>query len=393
MIRKLFVIFALFVCAFRADAQSLDDLFGLIERNNASLKTYAARCKAAKLEAHTGIALADPEVEFGYLWGTPNEIGDRKDFSVIQSFDFATLFGARRREAKSKDELADLEYEQARNLVFYTAEQAIVELTYLNKCIAVLSQRKENVKQLEVAYSKLLNAGEVSKVELSRIRLALVGVEAELESRQIERQSLLSRLQLMCYGKLISDADAGQLEVLNYETTEYPSTYLRGDKTLAMSKQETVIATQQVASAKAEGLPEIKAGYMAELTKAEKFRGITVGVSIPLWKNKNNVSRTKAQQLLAEVAAEETQLQLAAQRVELQRKVAQLQMLVSSLKESMATLDTSSLLQKSLSVGEISIIDYINDRAAFYDIQDKLLEAERDYNNALSELTFISIEN
>lgn len=385
MKKILISILFLIAVAHSAFAQSLQDIFALIEQNNLSLKTYSARCNAAKLEARTGTALADPEVEFGYLWGTPNGIGNRKDFSVTQSFDFATVFGVKRREAQNKEQLADLECEQARNLVFFAAQQLAIDLTCVNKKLEEQKARLASSVQLENSYLSMFQKGEVSKIDVSRVQLSHASAEAELQSLMIEKESLQSKLSMMC-------ADEENSTSIVYDSNNYPAEHIKGDRSVSVSKQEVDLASQQVAAAKAEGMPELKAGYMSELTPGEKFRGITVGVSIPLWKNRNNTARAKAQQLLAQTATDELTHQLSEQRKELQSKAQRLHALLKSLRSSLSSINTLALMQKALEAGEISLIDYINERSTYYELQDKFIETEHEYQTAIAELSFISAE-
>lgn len=41
-------------------------------------------------------------------------------------------------------------------------------------------------------------------------------------------------------------------------------------------------------------LPKFSAGYSLERTLGQKYQGISVGISIPLWENKNRVKQAKA---------------------------------------------------------------------------------------------------
>lgn len=376
-------ILLIFICVNRSYAQSIDEIYELIDNNNVSLRTYAARCNAAKLEAHTGITLADPEVEFGYLWGTPNEIGDRKDFAVTQSIDFATILGSKRREARSKDELADLEYQQARSLLHFTAQQLIIDITYLNKRIAEQENRLSVSARMIDAYEKLIHAGEIDKFELNRVRLRNVSLESDYQRLIIEKESLMKQLQSMC---------GDQSSSIAYKSIEYPISYLSGNAlSQIIINKEAEIASNQLKTARHEGLPELKAGYMSELTKEEKFRGITVGMSIPLWKNKNNVSKAKAQQILAEANCEEEAVKIANQQQVLLAKTTRLLSLHESLLNSLRNLDPSQSLQKALSAGEISIVNVLNDIEMFYELFDKTLETEHDYQQSLAEYSFLQV--
>ncbi len=357
-------------------SQQLADILSMVERGNVSLRVYSARCEAARYEANTGITLADPEVEFGYLWGTPGEIGSRKDLSVTQSFDFATVFGARRREAKSREALADLECLQARNMVFFAAQQLVVQLTAENKAIAQQEERLGTARQLEEHYRKLLQQGEINKIEMGKAQLSRVTMETTLQRMKIERHTMLERLQTLCDS------------TIDYVSTVYPVNYLNGDRSISISRQEETVAQQQVEMARAEALPELKAGYMSELTKGEKFRGITVGVSIPLWKNRNNVSRAKAQQVLAKASSDELMQKIEAQKRELRVKATGLHQLMQTLQTALSQLNATPLMRKALDAGEISLIEYIDDRTNYYELQNQLLDTEKEYQQTLAELAF-----
>lgn len=377
MRNKTIIIFCALLFCTGSRAQSLQEVFDLVKANSISLKKYHAQCEAAKLEARTGINLPNPEVEFNYLWGSPNEVGDRKDFSVKQSFDFATLFGLRRNEARSKAELADLEYQQAQNLVLFSVQQAVINVTHANLCIAELERRFNVASQLEEHYRSLLQKGEANVLDVNRASIAKVEAETELMNMQIERETLIASLLQMA------------AQSLGCLWTAYPTDYLRGDCSLSVAQHGEVLASQQVRSARSEGLPELSAGYMSEYQKAEKLRGISLGVTIPLWSNRNNVARAKAQRILAEAETEELSLQLANQRNELSAKAKNQKILVDHLRSSLSQLNSTELLRKALNAGEISVTDFLTESTAIYDLTDRLIQAEYDYNITLASLMFI----
>lgn len=59
-------------------------------------------------------------------------------------------------------------------------------------------------------------------------------------------------------------------------------------------KKEVEGSAKQVQLNKAMSLPKLKAGYMSEYIVGQNLRGVSVGVSIPLWENKNTVNHAKA---------------------------------------------------------------------------------------------------
>ena len=88
-------------------AQDLDGILQSVEGHNTTLGALRRAADAEKAAARADLTLPDPEVEFGYMWGSPSAIGSRKNFSARQSFDIATLSGARRRAAAEAGRMAD----------------------------------------------------------------------------------------------------------------------------------------------------------------------------------------------------------------------------------------------------------------------------------------------
>ncbi|KAA6308466.1 hypothetical protein EZS27_039873, partial [termite gut metagenome] len=69
---------------------NIETILASIEKNNITLKALREETEAQKLANKTGIFLANPEVEFNYLWGNPNVTGNRTDVSIRQTFDIPT---------------------------------------------------------------------------------------------------------------------------------------------------------------------------------------------------------------------------------------------------------------------------------------------------------------
>jgi outer membrane protein TolC len=153
------------------------------------------------------------------------------------------------------------------------------------------------------------------------------------------------------------------------------------------SAQETVaLHKKQVSLNKTLNLPSISAGYMSEQVVGEHFQGITLGVSIPLWENKNRTKQAKVAVRAAEHQQADAQQQLQAQFRKLYNRAAGLQHLAETYRHALAALNNTALLQKALEAGEISLLNYIVELGLYYDTVTRALEAERDFAKALAEL-------
>jgi hypothetical protein len=57
------------------------------------------------------------------------------------------------------------------------------------------------------------------------------------------------------------------------------------------------------------GLPKMVGGYMSEKTLGSEFRGITFGISVPLWESRNTVKYARAHTLAMLSVEEDSRLQ------------------------------------------------------------------------------------
>lgn len=377
MKRIIFFTLLSFFCFFSAFAQtSVEDILRLVAENNTTLKAAADKVEAEKQEVMIETSLEDPEVGFDYLWGKPGMIGKRKDINVNQTFDLATVFGYRKRLANSQKELLELELQQKQLETRLEAMDLLVQITYYNQALAIYEERLQQEKQLTESYEKRLAAGDANKLETNRARLSLADIESETERVKMERDLLLLQLKTLCGGAEIA-----------YNSTDYNALNITPEMSLkalqeAQNTQQERIAENDLKSAKAQSLPSLTAGYMAELTDDEKWNGVTVGVSIPLWSNRHNMKRARLSLQSARSESADAAYQLeqlaAAQRLRTERyhDIAQ------KMQQKLANASSTALLRKALNEGEISLVEYTIENSDLFDLRIKALEAERDYQEA-----------
>jgi len=76
-------------------AQDADSLMNLVLENNRALIVAREASQTAILRAGTGNTPPDPEFELGYLFGDPNQIGNKVNIMVKQEVDFPTVYAHR----------------------------------------------------------------------------------------------------------------------------------------------------------------------------------------------------------------------------------------------------------------------------------------------------------
>jgi len=375
-----------------AAQQPIDAVLQQIERNNTTLEALRKQTEADKLQNKTGITLPDPEVSFDYLWGDPSAIGNRKDFGVSQSFDIATIAGSRRRVADAQNGLLDVEYRAGRMAVLLEAKQACIQLIYYNALKAELEQRLAHAQAVADFYDRQLADGNANRLEVNKARLSLSAAQGELRRNEVERANLLSELQRLNGGEPIAFDQAVYAQpVLPQDFEAWYDEAAAANPALAYARQNVELKRREMKLGKLSGLPQISAGYMSELVPESNFRGITLGLSVPLWSNRNRVKQAKAAVVAAELQQKDATVQFYERLRNQYDRTLGLQRTAGEYRKALAELDNTQLLRRALDAGEISLLDYIVELGLYYTTVDEALAAERDYELALTELQSVML--
>ena len=371
---------------------SVETALKAIEENNNTLKALKETTKSQKLENKTGIYLSNPEVGFNYLWGNPSTIGNRTDFSISQAFDIPTITGMKNKIADERNSLAEWQYKAERMNILLEAKQYCIELIYFNALKKELDIRLQHAQTIASGYQNRLNSGDANILEYNKAQLNLSTIMGEIARIDVERNALLSQLKRLNGGLdiVMDDYQFNQKQLpLNFDDW-----YLQAEQKnpiLAYIKQEVVVSQKQVSLNKAKGLPTFSAGYMSENVVGQRFQGLTMGVSVPLWENKNRVKQAKSAVVAAQARQTDSKQQFYNQLQIQYNRALGLKNTAESYRKSLVMANSTELLKKALDAGEISLLNYMVELGLYYNMVNQTLEAERDYQKALAELSAVEL--
>ncbi|KOH46202.1 TolC family protein [Sunxiuqinia dokdonensis] len=365
----------------------IESVLNEIEKNNTTLTALQKRVEAEQIGNKTGIYLQNPEVAFNYVWGTPSTIGNRTDFSAIQTFDFPTAYKYKKEISNIKNEQVALEYQKQRKDLLLEARLITYDLVFTNALLLELSKRLNHAQSIASSYKSKFDIGETNIREYNKAQLNLLNLSKEMESLNVKRDALLGELTRLNGGIPI------EFTASEFATTPIPADfeqwYAQAEQSnplLNWLKKEMESTEKQVGLNRAMSLPKLKAGYMSENVIGQKFQGITLGLSIPLWENKNQVKYAEANAAAIEKTANDQKVQFYNRLKLLHAKAIGLQNNASDYKSRLKTFDSSELLKKALDKGEISLIDYILELSIYYESVNKLLRSELEMNKTLAKL-------
>ncbi len=377
--------YILFFLPFTLFAQNdVDSVLVLVEKNNTTLSAMRKSVDAEKIGNKTGLYLKNPEVGFNYLWSDPASVGNRTDINVRQSFDFPTAYGIRRQISEFRNIQAEIDYQKQRKNVLLDARLLCAEIIYINARIEEIQNRLIHAQQLADAYRLMFEKGEVSILEHNKAQLNLLNIKKELEALKVELDTSLKQLSALNGGQPVTFTGSKlSLPMLPADFDQWYTQVEQSNPGLLWLNEEIEISRQETRLNRALSLPKASAGYMSENRTGEQFQGITAGISIPLWENKNMVKYTEAKTLALSSVVSDYKLQFYNQlRIQYERAVS-LQFTVSEYRQSLQLYQNTDLLKKALDKGEISLLNYLMEISLAYSTVDKFLKAESELNKAV----------
>ncbi len=357
-----------------------------IEQNSTTLQALQKQMEAQKTAYRTGLTPRDPEVQFGYLWGCPSPIGDRKDVSIRQEFDFPSVYVRRNRLASKQGEAAEWQYRQERMQLLLKAKQTCIQLVYSNALVSLYEQQAIRARKMTEAYDRMLQEGSTNQLELDKARLHRTTIESRLSALHLEQSQLLAELQAMNGGQpIVLNDTAFSLSPMPNSFDDYLAEAEQNSPVLQYMQQQRAVADNHISVTRASSLPKWSVGYMGEFVTGNTFQGVTIGLSIPLWENKNRVRQARQAAIAISQQAGDAHLHyrfhlrsLYDQTVQLQQTVAQYDATLSS--------DGLAQLTRAFEKGELPLLNYLLEQDYWTNAYDRRLQALRDLALVVAEL-------
>lgn len=347
-------------------AQVLKD----VEANNPVLLAARKRAEAQQTAAHVGALLPNPEVEAAYYWGDPSSVGIRWDLGISQSFEMPSVMVRRARLRKLQEQAAGLDYQVVRNATLLEAQLTCADIIYYRALGMIYTRRCQAAIRIADLYQRRYAAGDCSILDYNRAQMNLADVQNRAAEINLQGDHAVHDLQRLVGGEsyLFYQSEYEEVRV----ETSFESWY----EQLEMQNPSLRLLDNQVEAARyrrqlsrAQWLPEMSVGYASENVVGETFRGVKVGLSLPIWSQQRAVKASR----LAEAAATE---ELSSQRTEwfsrLQCMFHRHEALirnVGNLREAFQRCNSIDLLDKALEAGEISLEQYLLEADYYYNIE------------------------
>jgi outer membrane protein TolC len=387
--KKMIILTTTVVLCFNLFAQNtIENILTEVVKNNTTLSAYRKTIDAEKTGNKTGLNPQNPEIEFNYLWGSPSVVGNRTDFSIRQSFDFPTAYSYKNQIASLKNEQAGLAYKKQLNTILFETRMVCVKLTYHNALLAELNKRHAHAMVVANACKTRINSGDASVIDYNKAQLYLLNILKDIESNEIERNTLLSELVTLNGGNPIKFTDSLFTTLAIPTNFEQWYTQIEANNPLLQwVKQEIAIAEMQVKLNASNSFPRFYAGYMIEKVIDQEFQGFMMGMTIPLWENKNTVKHAKSQAIAMQSAEADALMRFYNSMKATHSKLIAMQNNLKDYRSKLELYSNNALVEKAFEMGEISLSEYMFERSLNYQYMLQLLDMELELNSTFAEIS------
>ena len=390
--KHIILFFAAALGAF-CNAKAQQDVLKTIEENNIELQLARTQGAKAVLEIKAQNGLDPTEVEYSPFFTKGISGMSSSELIVSQSFDLPWAYTSRSRLATLTTTANDAAYNALRQDVLLRARNLCIELCGLREALGITDKRLAIADSLVTLYQKRLDRGDATALDLNSIRIERIRVAKE----RIELHTAITKAQAA-----LNALNGGKEIQLN---TTSASSFINAETTLTTASSATLSATASTATdarsaaaeealkaarqrervASGESLPRLSLGYRRNTDLESSSHGVLIGASIPLFSNQKRRTIARREREAAELQQKQTETEIANERLQLQ---AELQQAADILAVSDPTLvqESLTLLRKSLSYGDISLPNYLQQAAPLYEQLQSVIATRTLYLQTLSSL-------
>lgn len=366
----------------------LDEVLRNVEVNNKELQANRQFVTAQKLESKIVNNLPDPSVTYSHLYGNKEGMGFTGEFIASQAFDFPTLYVQRNKLSKIKGESWDRQSDEFRQQILLQAKEICLDLVLLNQQKSLLEIRRQNAEQLSALYEQRLRNGDANILETNKIHLELLNVRNEARMNEASRVAKLQELAILNGGVDIQFDDTVYIQL------EVPSSFvdlkqevMSSDRRLLALQSEKEAAQRQIKVNRTKGLPSFNLGYrMNPSSGGNRYNGFLVGISIPIFSNRNNVKQAKVQSLYADLQLDNAETTVERDLLQLYNQAMALKTAIDEYSQVLKNQNNLALLNKAIQAGQISMIEYFVDVTTLYDSMQNHMRLQNEYQKVMAQL-------
>lgn len=371
-----------------AGASDFDNIVSTLLAGDKQLESLRLQAEAGSEQLGVSNVLADPEAEFEFLGGE----GERKyNLSVSQSFDWPGVYRSRSEQMEIEREGLKLSTAAGIEEKRLKLRMSLVDIIAANLTIDRMTSAVDGCKRLLATLEAEYDKGNVSVLEVNKVRVELADFNLQLSEAQNNREVLVGELlaltdvpgdvRLQC--EKIDRFPLLELKSLDYYVAEAKAK----SPSLRLARNTALLAKVRQDVVKKGSLPGFSAGYRLSHEDGTLFNGFTIGVSVPVWRASKERKAAAAEAVSAIFGEGVEEIKLVNNVEITYKKACDLKETLSQYGQALTASDNTDLLSRAYNSGAITLTELVLDVNFFVEANVRYVELQRQYYNALVELS------
>jgi len=347
-----------------------------IAGRNLVLKASAAQHDATISTIKSENVLPDPEIEFSHLWGE-NGIGNKMSAGISQSFDWPTLYAAKRKAAGMESLALSFLWKSQYLDTVLAIKNTLIDIIYAKRKVSLRTEIMLSMDSLYNTYKRGLDIGEVSIIDFNKIAIERIAASRSLAEASNQFTDLCASLQALNGGEqcddIVSMLDNYPNEpilsldhYIDQAKSNNPQMQYADAKYSSISAQRIVLNKSRY--------PSFNIGYNFDYEMGEKFNGFSIGMTLPIYSRKQKSKSLELEALEFETNTRDIINNISSEITATRQRAINYMHEIEDYKPIFESNNNVKLLDKAFAGGQISLMEYITDLKYFIEARSSYEE-------------------
>jgi heavy metal efflux system protein len=273
-------------------AMTCDQAIAEALKNNEKIKASTYDLEARKQMRNAVFDI--PKTEVTMLYGEYNSYAADNSFTVTQSIPFSA-FGSQQALNRALIQSSNLQRSVTENDIIFQVKQVYFRLAFAKARHLLLLRQDSIFQEFVRSASHRYKTGETNMLEQTTAETQRNEALIQIQQNKLEISGLRSQLKTLTHSVDSPDISSSPLEPISF-TAPIDSTAYASNPSLVFLKQQANIAEKEKKLQVAKAAPDLLIGFFSQTltgaanvetgqlaTSSERFTGIHLGLSIPLW--------------------------------------------------------------------------------------------------------------
>lgn len=344
-----------------------------ITNNNSELSAARYATNAQQVSMENQFKWTDLELG-GYYLTSPTNPNAYTELEFTQSLPSLWSISTQNTLLNQNKRLNAIQTESIELQLFHQATLKLIELVHIHDLIEQETTRVQRANKHLEHYRALAKAGEVSPIAMQKVQLVALEHTLSLQQLAVRRAQVKEDIALLKGSPLKESPTKFPYPIEAIDKDDIWQEYLQSDLGIQKSEQQSELANSLFKLQQQSALPNLQIGGNTQGTQFERYSGVYLGMTIPLYKSSKNIEQAylhhQQQQVLHQYHVTASENKLTQQCTEYTSLLDQLTQLQSILK----VVDYQNHLEQQLLSGAISFSEYNHEYSSYLRAEDQVLD-------------------